>query len=270
MILTVDASVVVKWWVSEPMAENAKLLRAHRLELHAPDLLLAEFANVICKKSRRREIPDVTRHLGEIPRLPENIHLHSMSSLIERASHISLELDHPVYDSLYLACAEATSSPLVTADGPLVKKVTRSDLEITVRHLGSADFADDIGAAGAAPVISRETVARLVGAYRLLVATREAIGHEREDGFELPDAGAIELDRDSAARRRLLTLLRGLSDDERVDLLALGWFGRPDGWDWKSCFEHACGEVDTAHENYLIRNGQFWQKGYERFFDVAL
>ena len=269
MRLTVDASVVIKWFVHEEFAESAKLLRAHRLDLQAPDLLLAEFANVIWKKSRRHEISDVTRHMAEIPRLRENIHLHSMSSLIGRASRISLALDHPVYDGLYLACAETTSSPLVTADGPLVKKVNGSDLDIIVSHVGSADFADDIAAAGATPVITGETVANLVEAYRLFEATREGIGREREDGFDVPDVSALQLDRDSAARRRLLTLLRGLSDEERVDLLALGWFGRPDGWDWRSCFEHACGEVDTAHENYMIRNGQFWQKGYERFFEVA-
>lgn len=39
MRLSVDASVVVKWFVSQPLSENARLLLAHRLELHAPDLL---------------------------------------------------------------------------------------------------------------------------------------------------------------------------------------------------------------------------------------
>ena len=270
MRLTVDASVVVKWYVPEDLAANARLLRAHRLELHAPDFLLAEFANVIWKKSRRKEISDVAGHLDEISRLPENISLRSMSSLIGRASRISLALDHPVYDCLYLACAEETSSPLVTADQTLANEVSDSALDITVRHVGSADFADDIGAAGTAPVITRETVANLVEAYRLLEATREALRRERKDGFEVLEIGALETHRDSAARRRLVTLLRGLSEEERIDLLALGWLGRPDGWDWKSCFETACGEIDTAHDNYLIRNGQFWQRGYERLFDVAL
>ena len=47
MKLVVDASVVVKWFVSESLSENARLLPAHRLELHAPGLLLAEFESVI-------------------------------------------------------------------------------------------------------------------------------------------------------------------------------------------------------------------------------
>ncbi len=52
MKLTVDASVVVKWFVSELLHKEAHLLLAHRLDLHAPDILLAEFANTIWKKTR--------------------------------------------------------------------------------------------------------------------------------------------------------------------------------------------------------------------------
>ncbi len=269
MKLTVDASVVVKWYVPEDLAENARLLRAHRLELHAPDLLLAEFVNVFWKKHRRQEIPDVSQHLDEIRRLPHDITLHPLSSLIGRAGQISLEFDHPVYDCLYLACAEETGSPFVTADQKVANKVDASSLDIAVRYLGADGFAADIGAAATAPVITRATVEALVDAFRLLSATGEALRREGEDGLEVLDIGKLELHRDSAARHRLVALLRGLSDEERIDLLALGWFGRPDGWDWKSCFEYACREVDTAHENYLIRNGPFWQPGYERLFDAA-
>ena len=42
MRLVVDASVAVKWFVSEPLLENAQLLLSHRLDLHAPDFVLVE------------------------------------------------------------------------------------------------------------------------------------------------------------------------------------------------------------------------------------
>lgn len=45
MKLTVDASVVVKWFIPELLASEARALLALRFDLHAPDLLLAEFAN---------------------------------------------------------------------------------------------------------------------------------------------------------------------------------------------------------------------------------
>ena len=35
---------------------------------------------------------------------------------IDRAAQIAVEIDHPVYDCLYVACAEATASALITAD----------------------------------------------------------------------------------------------------------------------------------------------------------
>lgn len=249
MRLTVDASVVVKWLVSEELTESAKLLRAHRLDLHAPDFLLAEFVNVFWKKSRRREILDVTQYLAEAPRLKEDITLHSLPSLIGRAGRIALALDHPVYDCLYLACAEETGSSLVTADKRLANKVRKSALGTPVRYLGADDFADDIGAAGVAPVVARRTVAALVEAYDLLDATGDTD--------------------ESVARARLLALLGALSADERVDLLALGRFGRPDGPDWRTCHELSCAELAGADENYLIRSGKFWRRGAERLFDVA-
>lgn len=58
MKLTVDASIVVKWFVTEPLSDDARCLLSHRIDLHAPDILLAEFANTIWKKARLREIAD--------------------------------------------------------------------------------------------------------------------------------------------------------------------------------------------------------------------
>ena len=249
MRLTVDASVVVKWFVSEELAESARLLRAHRLDLHAPDLLLAEFVNVFWKKFRRKEIPEITGYLDETPRLNEDITLHPMSSLIGRAGRVSLALDHPVYDCLYLACAEETGSSLVSADQRLVDKVEASALGTSVRYLGAHDFSNDIGMAAVAPLIARRTVEALVEAYDLLTATGET------------DA--------SVARARLVALVGALSADERVDLLALGLFGQPGGPDWRTCHERSSAELAGTDVNYLIRGAPFWRRGAARLFAIA-
>ena len=79
-------------------------------------MVLAEFVNVICKKIRRRELPASPRYLKELSKLREIMTLHPDDDLIERAMQIALELAHPVYDCLYLACAEGTASTLVTSD----------------------------------------------------------------------------------------------------------------------------------------------------------
>lgn len=249
MRLTVDASVVIKWFVHEEFTESAKLLRTHRLELHAPDLVLAEFVNVLWKKSRRGEISNVTGYLDEALRLPKDITLYSMPSLIGRAGRIGQALDHPVYDCLYLACAEGTGSQLVTADKRFVNKVQASALGIPVRYLGAEDFADDIGAAAVAPVIARPTLAALAEAHDLLSTTAR--------------------ETESLAHNRLTTLLGALSPDERVDVLALARFGRADAPDWRTCHQQACAELAGADLNYLIRGGPFWRRGAERLFGAA-
>ncbi len=248
MRFTVDASVVVKWFVSEELTENATLLRSHRLELHAPDLVFAEFANACWKKFRRGEITDIRQRLRAIERLPQRITMHSLGNLAFRGAEISLALDHPVYDCLYLACAEATASQLVTADHRFVNKVRARAPGLPVRYLGDEDFAADIGAAAVAPVIARATVAELADAYDLLSATGEQAA--------------------SLARNRLGARLDALSPEERIDLLALARFGQPGEPDWTFCHEAACSEVAGADAAYLIHGGAFWRRGMERLFDA--
>ena len=269
MRLTVDASVVIKWSVPEEMAANAQLLRAHRLELHAPDLLLAECANVFLTKHRRREIPDVSRHLDEMCTLPRDITLHPLVNLVARAGSMALVLDDALYDCLYLACAEDTGSPLVTADRKLANKVRSSSLDTTVRYLGAEDFRQEIATASTAPVITRATLEALLDAFHLLSATGKGIGPPDEDPAETLEPTDIQMYFDSPAYHRVAALLRALAEEERIDLLALGLFGREEGWDWRPCFEHACRIVDATHDRSLIQDGPYWQRGYERLFGTA-
>ena len=171
MNLTVDASIAVKWFVAEPLHDDARRLLSHRLSLHAPDLLLAEFANTIWKKARKGEIDDPQPYYDELVRLPDIVTLHPGGCLIGRAARIAAEIDHPVYDCLYLACAEAAKSALVTADKRLANKVAEHLPGADVRYIGGAGVADSITAAATALVISREKVDELSDAYNLLADT---------------------------------------------------------------------------------------------------
>ena len=116
MKLTVDASVVVKWYVSEEYSDEARLQLGHRLERFAPDFVLVELANIFWKKARLREISDPATYFQELHRVREAVVLSSSANLIGRAAQIAAQIDHPVYDCLYIACAEATNSTLITAD----------------------------------------------------------------------------------------------------------------------------------------------------------
>ena len=61
--------------------------------------------------------------------------LHPASDFAERALEIALELNHPVYDCLYLACAEGGGT-LITADKKFHESVTGTVFETVVKYLG--------------------------------------------------------------------------------------------------------------------------------------
>jgi predicted nucleic acid-binding protein len=110
----VDASVAAKWVLPEADSEAAARLRGARLV--APELLDLECASILWKAARRGELSDdeaFERHqaLRDAPveRLPN-------AALLSLATVAALQLGHPVYDCLYVAAAELTGFPLVTAD----------------------------------------------------------------------------------------------------------------------------------------------------------
>jgi predicted nucleic acid-binding protein len=119
--LVVDASVAVKWVVTESGTPAALALRAQH-DLVAPELWLAECANILWKKSRRGELS-----LGEAEfaaKLLERsgVRLASMRGLSEAATRLAIEIDHPAYDCIYLVLAENHKTRFVTADRRLVAK----------------------------------------------------------------------------------------------------------------------------------------------------
>jgi predicted nucleic acid-binding protein len=123
--LVIDASVALKWFVPEPGHEAALTLLRGDDELLAPDWLLVEVANALWKQWRRSVI-DPTQIDEILTMLPSLLMLTDARALVQRASVIARTLDHPVYDCLYLAAAEARNAPLVTDDRALLGKAVQS------------------------------------------------------------------------------------------------------------------------------------------------
>ena len=136
MRVTLDASIVMKWFFAEDLHGEARVLQATDIERHAPQLLLTECTNVLWKKARAGETADVEPLLGEILRLREAVDLHPDPWLLREAAITALRIGHPVYDCLYIACARLTDSILVTADRRLARVVSDQlpDLEILALH----------------------------------------------------------------------------------------------------------------------------------------
>ena len=114
--LVADASVCVKWFVTEELSAEAVVLLDDRFVLHAPDLLLTEFANAIWRKVQAGTVPaETARALVPALRLAP-MTFHSGAELTERALEIGLETGRTVYGCTYLALAEREGIRLVTCD----------------------------------------------------------------------------------------------------------------------------------------------------------
>jgi predicted nucleic acid-binding protein len=133
----VDASVVAAAFFQEDHAEAARAILAGSCELHAPDLLVVEVANVIWKRHARKEIDEAEARalLADCLRLP--LRLAASSSLVESALALALRTRRTVYDCLYLALAVRTKAVLVSSDKRFVNALAGSPFEKHVAWLGS-------------------------------------------------------------------------------------------------------------------------------------
>jgi predicted nucleic acid-binding protein len=140
--LVVDASVAVKWVVPEPDTTRATALRNHYLIV--PDLIFAECANILWKKLRRGDL--TKEQAGAAARTLETTDLVIVSAkaYVARAVAISAELDHPAYDAIYLAVAEAFGLRLVTADHRLVRKTEQGSATYRNLLLPLSDIAPSV------------------------------------------------------------------------------------------------------------------------------
>jgi predicted nucleic acid-binding protein len=133
-----DASVVAAALFREDHADVARDLLVGNHDLLAPDLIHAELANVIWKRSRVGEINrDEARDLlADILALPMQII--PAAPLIDAALALAMRSDRTAYDCLYLAAAIAHDAPLFTADRRFVNALAATPLATHIRWIGAA------------------------------------------------------------------------------------------------------------------------------------
>lgn len=126
--LVLDASVAIKCVLEEPGSDHARRLAAGPTPPLAPELILAECANVVWKRVHRQLI-----HPTAAPRLlvalaAVSAKLLPLGILTADALAIALEFDHPVYDCYYIAAAIQNDATLATADERLYDLAQRVGL----------------------------------------------------------------------------------------------------------------------------------------------
>jgi predicted nucleic acid-binding protein len=128
MKYVLDASIALKWVLTEPDAAKARQLRddfrnaVH--ELIAPDSFTLEIAHALTKAQRRRLVPDPWRLWVDV--MTTVPHLFPSLPLTPRAIQIASRARIGVYDCVYVALAEREGCEIVTADTRLLNSLQSS------------------------------------------------------------------------------------------------------------------------------------------------
>lgn len=122
MSAVVDVSIAIKWVVAEE-GHRESLALSRSQPLIAPDFVLIEAANVLWKKVRIGQLSREQARQGLDFIREAYAEFVPSDALLARAQSISFEIDHPIYDCLYLACAERNQLELINADRRLAEKL---------------------------------------------------------------------------------------------------------------------------------------------------
>lgn len=123
-MIVVNTSLALQWVLAEPDTDRASSLLTDVGALASSDVLFIETANVLGKKVRHSEIPMEQAREGllfiraNVPTIVPGV------DLVARALELSVAISHPVYDCIFLACAERLGCPLATRDRPFAKRLT--------------------------------------------------------------------------------------------------------------------------------------------------
>lgn len=116
MTLVIDACVAIKFVCDERGTDQANVLLGSDDALIAPDLIQIEIAHALWRKVADSTIEqaDAVAGLAALPDLFERFV--PTAELLREAQLLSFELDHAIYDCVYLALAMREEVRVVTAD----------------------------------------------------------------------------------------------------------------------------------------------------------
>jgi predicted nucleic acid-binding protein len=131
LVIVVDASVAVKWYVNEPFANEAITFYAENQgNLIVPDVFAVEVVAALIRRANIEKTfrPDTERSVGNLVQLLEAGLVNarrSSSEQVARAATLALDLGHPLKDCIYLALAMELDCDLVTCDAKFAAKAKR-------------------------------------------------------------------------------------------------------------------------------------------------
>jgi predicted nucleic acid-binding protein len=114
--LVIDASVAVKWFVSEEASDKADEVSASDHTLLAPRLIMTEVANALARKAMQKLITplEAAEYVRTLPQFFTG--LIDVEDLMEPALQNACSYMHPIYDFVYLEAARRRNARMLTAD----------------------------------------------------------------------------------------------------------------------------------------------------------
>lgn len=121
-----DASVVVKWFVDDPLSEASSDARLAFRPAIAPSLITVEVANALRRYVVRGELDPATAR-EDISLIPMAVELADHSRFVDEAFAMACRLNHSMTDCLYVVMAQRLNLPFITADKKLARKLASLD-----------------------------------------------------------------------------------------------------------------------------------------------
>lgn len=133
-MIVVDASVITKAYLPEQDSDKADGLLHSKKMLYAPSLVEVEVASAITKACRLNSLnADLALELceGWFAAVDDGtVQLADDSHDRSEASKLSVQLNHPLQDCLYLSLALRLSLPLLTADEKFARKAQQHSHDV--------------------------------------------------------------------------------------------------------------------------------------------
>ena len=252
MIFVVDSSVAVKWFVDERRHQVAKRLILGAERMSAPEWFYAEVINALWRKARAGEVTN-GQVLAAIHELPHRVEFSACDEgLMKTAFELAQQLEHSIYDCVFLALALRTENAvLVTDDDRFAEKAV------------SRGYADKLRLLSDEPLtltFSNDEMVRIRKLHETSLATIHSVQKKvgqtfGTSGLTVFATGDLKPALESPPYVSFKRLIGELTEHQASVLLALAWLGRGfDGRDFDRLYEHAAdiAAEPEKHAPYII------------------
>ncbi|HST56009.1 MAG TPA: type II toxin-antitoxin system VapC family toxin [Solirubrobacteraceae bacterium] len=127
-----DASVLAALYVDDPATEQseAALVSINGEDLHAPDFVVLEVANVLWKRVRRDELHAGDAMTAITDLSAASIQFHPIGGLVAQSLALALAHGFTAYDATYVALATRVGGIVVTNDGAMRQRGIEAGLAV--------------------------------------------------------------------------------------------------------------------------------------------